>query len=167
MRGLRCVWSVLLMTIGVALLLIEVSGCAKNRPTGGLSKLRPCRLPGIGEELLCGKLTVFENRETRTGRTIDLNIIVLPAVDQKTKAEPLFDLAGGPGAASTEAAAFYAGPGKDYRRRRDVVCVDQRGTGKSNRLAIPRRKHRSITYARCIQSITSGKCVALWSSAQT
>ena len=95
------------MTIGVALLLVEVSACAKNRPTGGLSKLRPCRLPGIGEEVLCGKLTVFENRETRTGRTIDLNIVVLPAFDQKNKAEPLFDLAGGPG---TGTAANDCGP---------------------------------------------------------
>ncbi len=32
------------------------------------------------------------------------------------------------------------GQGKVYRQQRDVVCVDQRGTGKSNRLAIPREK---------------------------
>src|SRR5437762_9120460 len=117
-----------------------MGGCAKHRLPGGLSKLKPCRLPGIGEALLCGKLTVFENRETRTGRTIDLNIVVLPASDQKNKAEPLFDLAGGPGASSVDAAGFYAGPGKEYRRRHDVVCVDQRGTGQSNRLAIPQKK---------------------------
>jgi pimeloyl-ACP methyl ester carboxylesterase len=139
-RGLRCVCSVLLTTTGVVLLLIDVGGCAKHRPSGGLSKLKPCRLDGIDEALLCGKLTVFENRETRTGRTIDLNIVVLPAFYQKTKGEPVFDLAGGPGASSTAAAGFYAGPGKAYRRRHDVVCVDQRGTGKSNRLAIPREK---------------------------
>jgi pimeloyl-ACP methyl ester carboxylesterase len=131
---------VLLIATGAILLLVDVGGCGKNRPTGGLSKLNPCRLPGIDEELLCGKLTVFEDRKTRTGRTIDLNVVVLPAFDQKTKAEPVFDLAGGPGASSTAAADFYAGPGKVYRRRHDVVCVDQRGTGKSNQLAIPRKK---------------------------
>jgi pimeloyl-ACP methyl ester carboxylesterase len=128
------------MTIGVVLFVLDASGCAKHGQPGGLSKLKPCRLAGIDQELLCGKLTVFENRETRTGRTIDLNIVVLPALDQKTKAEPLFDLAGGPGVASTEAATFYAGPGKEYRRRHDVVCVDQRGTGQSNRLSIPQEK---------------------------
>jgi pimeloyl-ACP methyl ester carboxylesterase len=142
-RGLRCVCSVLLTTTGLVLLLIDVGGCAKHRPSGGLSKLKPCRLGGIDEELLCGKLTVFENRETRTGRTIDLNIVVLPAFDQKTKGEPLFDLAGGPGASSAAAAGFYAGTGKAYRGRHDVVCVDQRGTGKSNPLAIPREKTAS------------------------
>jgi pimeloyl-ACP methyl ester carboxylesterase len=128
------------MTTAAVLFLLDASGCAKHRLPGGLSKLKPCRLAGIDEELFCGKLTVFEDRETRTGRTIDLNLVVLPALDQKTKAEPLFDLAGGPGASSAERAEFYVGPGKDYRRRHDVVCVDQRGTGQSNRLSIPREK---------------------------
>ncbi len=140
MRGLRWACSVLLVTTGVVFLLIHAGGCARHRLPGGLSKLKPCRLEGIGEELFCGNLTVFENRETRTGRTIDLNVVVLPAFDQNTKAEPLFDLAGGPGASSADRADFYAGSGKDYRHRHDVVCVDQRGTGKSNRLSIPRKK---------------------------
>src|SRR5947207_9674976 len=109
------------MTTGAILLLVDLGACRKHRLPGGLSKLKPCRLPGIGEALLCGKLTVFENRETRTGRTIDLNIVVLPAFDQKTKAEPVFDLAGGPAASSTAAADFYSGAGNDYRRRQDVV----------------------------------------------
>ena len=140
MREVRCAFSVLLIATGVLLVLIDLGGCMEHSLSGGLSKLKPCRMAGIDEELFCGKLTVFENKKTRIGRTIDLNIVVLPAFDQKNKAEPLFDLAGGPGASSAERADFYAGPGKDYRRRHDVVCVDQRGTGKSNRLAIPREK---------------------------
>ena len=140
MRGTRWVCSALLVITGVVVLVICAGGCAKHRLPGGLSKLKPCRLEGINEELFCGKLTVFENRETRSGRMIDLNVVVLPAFDQKAKAEPLFDLAGGPGASSADSAGFYAGPGKDYRLRHDVVCVDQRGTGKSNRLAIPRER---------------------------
>jgi pimeloyl-ACP methyl ester carboxylesterase len=121
-------------------LIFAFSDCSKEQGSGGLARLKPCRLPGIDEKLLCGQLTVFENRLTRAGRTIELNVVVLPAFDQKTKAEPLFDLAGGPGAASTEAAIFYAGQGREYRRRRDVVLVDQRGTGKSNPLSMPRKR---------------------------
>ena len=128
------------MTSGAAFLMLDATSCAKHRLEGGLSKLKPCRLDGIKEELFCGKLTVFENRQTRIGRRIDLNVVVLPALDQETKAEPLFDLAGGPGVASTEAVTFYAGPGKVYRRRHDAVLVDQRGTGQSNRLSIPQEK---------------------------
>src|SRR5206468_12291643 len=128
------------MTTAAGLFLLDAGGCAKHRLPGGLSKLRPCRLAGMDEELFCGKLAVFENGETRTGRKIDLNVVVLPAFDQKTKVEPLFDLAGGPGASSADRAEFYAGPGKEYRRRHDVICVDQRGTGESNRLSILREK---------------------------
>ena len=119
-----------------------LSDCSKHQSSGGLARLRPCRLPAIDEKLLCGELTVFENRQTRAGRTIGLNVVVLPAFDQKTKAEPLFDLAGGPGAASTDAVNFYAKDGRDYRRRHDVVLVDQRGTGKSNGLKAKTREKR-------------------------
>lgn len=140
MRELRWVCCIVLIITGAVLFLLDVGGCAKHRLSGGLSKLKPCRVAGVDEELRCGKLTVFENRKTRTGRTIDLNVVVLPALDQKNKAMPLFDLAGGPGGASTEAADFWAGPGKEYRRRHDVVLVDERGTGKSNRLSIPQEK---------------------------
>src|SRR5262245_48819190 len=97
-------------------------------------------MAGIDEDLLCGRFRVVENRRTRASRTIDLNIVVLPAFDQKTKTEPVFDLAGGPGVASTSRAMFYATQGKEYRRRHDVVLVDQRGTGNSNRLSIPQEK---------------------------
>lgn len=139
-RGLRRIHYVLLMTAGAVLLFTQAPGCAKRILPGGLSKLKPCWPDGIDEELFCGKLTVSENREMRAGRAIDLNIVVLPAFDQKSKAEPFFDLAGGPGAASTEGGSFYAGAGKIYRERHDVVLVDQRGTGKSNRLSIPVEK---------------------------
>src|SRR5204862_5307811 len=138
-RDVRYVYCILSVTTAVVLFLLA-AGCTRHHLPGGLSKLKPCRLAGINEDLFCGKLPVFENRETQAGRTIDLNIVVLPAFNQNAKAEPLFDLAGGPGASSVDAAGFYAGPGKDYRRRHDVVCVDQRGTGKSNRLSIPRQK---------------------------
>src|SRR5207237_4633076 len=129
-----------LIALAGFLFILALSDCSKHQNSGGLARLKPCRLPGIDEKLLCGQLTVPENRQTRVGRTIGLNVVVLPAFDQKTKAEPLFDLAGGPGAAATEGARFYATDGKEYRRRRDVVLVDQRGTGNSNPLSVPRKK---------------------------
>jgi len=110
---------------------LAVAGCGKRE---GLAKLKSCRLSGTEEKVLCGKLTVFEDRQKGAGRTIDLNVVVLPALDQKTKAEPLFELAGGPGVAATGAAIFYATDGKEYRRKHDIVLVDQRGTGNSNPL---------------------------------
>ena len=77
---------------------------------------------------------MFENRATRQGRTIDLRIIVLPALVSTPQPDPLFFLAGGPG----QGAAEMARPLRELFRRvqadRDIVLVDQRGTGKSNPL---------------------------------
>ena len=134
---------------GSALLLLALCGAACYKSTKHISSsgpLKPCQQPGIEEELLCGKLAVFENREARSGRTIDLNVVVLPALDSGSKEEPLFELAGGPGVAATGAAYFYAKEGKEYRRHRDVVLVDQRGTGNSNPLAATPKKRSPQDY---------------------
>jgi pimeloyl-ACP methyl ester carboxylesterase len=133
-RPWRLFISLTLVAFAGVFCFFSLGSCGKRGGSHETGKLRPCRPPGIDEELLCGKLTVFENRQSRTGRTIDLNAVVLPSLDPNNKEEPLFDLAGGPGAASTEGAFFYAGEGKEYRRHRDVVLVDQRGTGESNGL---------------------------------
>ena len=114
--------------ITLAILATPLSTSAQRSP------LKPCKVPGINEELLCGKLSVFENRQTRTGRKVDLNVVVLPALDSRNKEAPLFDLAGGPGIAATSSASYYTTDLRDYRRHRDVVLVDQRGTGASNPL---------------------------------
>ncbi|HEY6136788.1 MAG TPA: alpha/beta hydrolase [Thermoanaerobaculia bacterium] len=96
--------------------------------------LSPCKPQGSAETLQCGKLTVFENRAAKSGRTIDLNVVVLPALDPKNKREPFFEIAGGPGQAATRVVGLYTGDLRSYRAHRDVVLVDQRGTGASNPL---------------------------------
>lgn len=77
---------------------------------------------------------------------IGLNVVVLPAFDQKNKSEPLFHIEGGPGAAASNAAMLYAKEGTEYRRKHDVVLVDQRGTGKSNPLTAPPTKKAPQDY---------------------
>src|ERR1700741_61613 len=98
----------------------------------GSVQLKPCNNPTLTSDALCVKYEVFENRATRTGRRIPLNIILLPAKSAKPAPDPVFYLADGPGAAATgyAEAAFMNG----LRRNRDVVLVDQRGTGESNPL---------------------------------
>jgi pimeloyl-ACP methyl ester carboxylesterase len=135
--------------IVVAVALVAAVGCDRPesaRRRANAEPLKPCTLPGIKEELLCGKLTVFENRERRAGRTIDLNVVVLPALDPGQMEAPLFELSGGPGQAATGAADYYVGPGREYRRHRDVVLVDQRGTGGSNPLSAPATKKSPQDY---------------------
>jgi pimeloyl-ACP methyl ester carboxylesterase len=79
----------------------------------------------------CGELEVFENREAQTGRKIALHIVLLPALANDPAPDPVFFLAGGPGqgaAKIADAVEFLLEP---VRKRRDIVLVDQRGTGDS------------------------------------
>jgi pimeloyl-ACP methyl ester carboxylesterase len=97
-------------------------------------ELKPCKVEGIAGEAKCGTLEVFENRATQKGRKINLNILVLPATGPQREPDPLFYFAGGPGSASTEDAPGIAQVVASVRQHRDLVFVDQRGTGQSNPL---------------------------------
>lgn len=97
-------------------------------------KLKPYHIDGIEGELRHGSYQVFENREAKSGRSIALNILVLPALEPQKDPDPLFILAGGPGQAATANAKFNARVFAHVRRTRDIVMVDQRGTGGSNAL---------------------------------
>jgi pimeloyl-ACP methyl ester carboxylesterase len=90
----------------------------------------------------CATITVAEDAEKPNGRTIALNVVVVPAIKKKAGEPPMFHLEGGPGVAATNAAEFYVGPGDVYREHRDVVLFDQRGTGKSNPLRCPELEKR-------------------------
>jgi pimeloyl-ACP methyl ester carboxylesterase len=113
-------------------------GAAADKPTLkartiGSIPFEPCRTSDANIEGLCGKYDVYENRKSQTGRKIALNIMVLPAVSEKPAPDPWIAIAGGPGQSSVEAYP-PAGYTTRIRQQRDVVLVDQRGTGKSNPL---------------------------------
>ncbi|HKQ74259.1 MAG TPA: alpha/beta fold hydrolase [Blastocatellia bacterium] len=95
---------------------------------------QPCRLPRLNEDARCASYEVYEDRAARQGRKISLRLAVLPALDSKPAPDPLFILAGGPGQAATDNAAFFAEVFAGARRQHDLVLVDQRGTGGSHRL---------------------------------
>lgn len=111
-------------------------------------ELTPCRfaafdalVAGMPEErvhvedgaALCGRYEVWEDRATRTGRRIGLNVIVLPHTGDDPVSDPLFLFGGGP----SEAVSTWGWVPmvyRDLRGRRDIVLVDQRGTGGSHPL---------------------------------
>lgn len=103
--------------------------------------LEPCQLSSpdlpIRIPAECGTLTVFEDRESGTGRQIDLNVAVVKAVRGKPEPDPLFFLTGGPGQAATESYTSLFSAFDRIREKRDIVLVDQRGTGRSNPLQCP------------------------------
>ena len=99
--------------------------------------LTPCKLEGVPGDAKCGTHKVWEDRESKQGRQIDLSIIVLSALEPNPKPDPFFMLQGGPGDAPSFNARFYSRVFHDVRRTRDLVLVDLRGTGKSAALTCP------------------------------
>lgn len=97
-------------------------------------RLKACNSTGLDSTILCGTFPVFENRQTNSGRKIDLNIIVIPAINKGLSKSPIFCLDGGPGVAATNAASFYTDSINYYRLQHDIVLIDVRGTGDSNPL---------------------------------
>jgi len=97
-------------------------------------KLKPCHVPEVDEEVLCGRYEVYEDRAARTGRKLGLNVVVLPAAGPDVAADPLVFLAGGGVAPATRYASFLWKGFPVLRRQRDILLVDQRGTGGSNPL---------------------------------
>jgi pimeloyl-ACP methyl ester carboxylesterase len=93
----------------------------------------PLRLASIPAR--CGVLKVPEDRTRPGGATVDLSVAVVPALNRRAAAAPLFVLAGGPGQGATAMYASYAAAFARVNRNHDIVLVDQRGTGKSAPLA--------------------------------
>lgn len=85
-----------------------------------------------GHRISRGSYTVWENRQTQSGRTIDLSIVILHATGDNPKPDPVFEIAGGPGSDITNAARSMKN--HPQRDQRDIVLVTQRGTGGSMRL---------------------------------
>ncbi|MBY6205071.1 alpha/beta hydrolase [Halomonas denitrificans] len=101
--------------------------------------LEKCELSAAGGRITvsarCGTLSVPENREQPDGRTLDLAWAVIPARSSTVEPDPVVFLAGGPGQAARDIAPIMQGPFGDVNRTRDLIFLDQRGTGGSNALA--------------------------------
>jgi len=80
----------------------------------------------------CGDLSVKENPADNNSREINIHILRLPAISPAAKRDPLFLIQGGPGGSSIDMAAMIYYAFADVRKNRDLIFVDQRGTGKSN-----------------------------------
>ena len=120
------------ITFLVLALSLQTSSAVRQSPAKIIT-LTDCEIQGIGRAK-CGTLEVYENRAAKKGRMISLNILVLPATGDKREPDPLVYFAGGPGSAATEDALGIAGAFAQIRVHRDLLFVDQRGTGKSHPL---------------------------------
>ncbi|HEY1492480.1 MAG TPA: alpha/beta fold hydrolase, partial [Steroidobacteraceae bacterium] len=123
--------------LGAGLLL----GLPQNVRAAAVLALSPCelthplRLTVVPAE--CGVLTVAEHPGDPASRRLGLHVARVPAVSRRKLADPLFVIAGGPGQAASAFYATVAGAFARINRDRDIVLLDQRGTGGSNLLDCP------------------------------
>ncbi len=112
--------------------------------------LQACRVPGIKYEIQCGKVSRLLDPARPQGPRIDVHYAVVPAMARNKLPDPVFLLAGGPGQSAIELAGVALnsmGALARLHARRDLVFVDQRGTGRSASLACPERPLRSLAEA--------------------
>ena len=121
----------------VWLALLAPVGAVAQQPSR--LQLVPCTLRGVSASVnaRCGTLQVPENRAVKGGRTIGLRVVVLPATSPDREPDPIFFIAGGPGSSVVEQAGGIAADAARLRERRDLVLVDQRGTGGSHPINCP------------------------------
>lgn len=105
----------------------------------GTLAFKPCTLSTPlarqGVTAQCTTFTVPENRALPEGRKIALNIAWVPAdEDAEVSPDPVFFIAGGPGQSAVKSYPQLAGAFSRILDKRDVILVDQRGTGESNPL---------------------------------
>jgi len=93
---------------------------------------RSCHLPGVEEALRC--LTLPVPVEPGKPATLNLHVTIAPALRQGARPDPLFVLAGGPGEAGSDVLPLLSNAFKRVRATRDIVFIDQRGTGLSGKL---------------------------------
>ncbi len=121
------------------LLLISSSGNALALPDANQIEFSNCTLslPGTNysAEARCGSLKVPENPDQPAGPVISLNVALAPATGRSKEPDPVFFFAGGPGQAASETWVIIRPILDQIRKSRDIVMIDQRGTGKSNKLA--------------------------------
>lgn len=117
-------------------LLASDAGAGAPRPD-----TRNCELSADGGRISvsarCGTLDVPENRAEPDGRQIELAWAIVEARAASPEPDPVFFLAGGPGQSARDTAPLISRALKDINRTRDLVFLDQRGTGGSNPLDCP------------------------------
>jgi len=113
-------------------------------PASGDEALKPCRVDGIKNEVQCGAVTRLLNPADAQGQKIEVRYVVVPAMARRKIADPVFMLAGGPGQSAIKVAPQVLPIFTRLNNRRDIVFVDQRGTGRSAPLECEDVRHRPL-----------------------
>ncbi len=97
----------------------EVTACPRQLVRGEVE----------GDTVVCGTVSVPELHTKLFGKRLELAVLTLKAKTDTPLADPIIFLQGGPGGAALETIDYWQD--LPWRETRDIVLVDQRGTGYS------------------------------------
>ena len=150
---MKCAWSSSRsahwpVTLALALALAGAGACA---PAGALAAdalagqaPAPCRVPGIKTMVLCGSVTRPLDPAQPSGSSIEVGYVVVPALARAKLPDPVFLFAGGPGQSAIKLSPAWSQQLARLNNRRDLVFIDQRGTGRSAPLECDDQRHRPL-----------------------
>ena len=119
---------------------IELSASQSKGLVGSI-EFYECRLSNLSElfsrKAECAYVNVPENHQQPDSKQLDIFVARLKSNAAKAKKDAVLMIAGGPGQAASQA---YLNADRIYKkvsRQRDIYLIDQRGTGRSNRMDCP------------------------------
>ncbi len=127
-----------------ALALLMAAGLG-GTATAATPPLKPCRISGIPNELQCGSIQRPLDPARPDGAKIEVHFLVVPAMARNKQPDAVLMLAGGPGQSAINVASRVLPRLSRLGNRRDLVFIDQRGTGKSAPLDCPDDSKLPIT----------------------
>lgn len=130
---LRPVLSTVLRTVAAVCAAVAALGACGSRHDAAQpgASLGACRVDGIAREMRCGQIEVPENPDRPDARKLTIHFTVAPASATHRADDAIFVIAGGPGQSAQSVAGMVLPLFESLNARRDVVFIDQRGTGAS------------------------------------
>lgn len=113
---------------------VLATSCGSTDPRGDEGWAgSPCRLEGLDRPARCGTIERALDPAAPDGPHIAIHVARIPA-SKAARRNPLYFFAGGPGQGAIKAFAPLLAAFDELGRDRDIVLVDQRGTGASSPL---------------------------------
>jgi len=133
-------WHAARVAPALAALVLAATSCGGSATPPASSgantlSLKACTVDGMAAR--CGTLTVPEDRLTGQGRTIGVRVVMFPATGRDSAPDPVVYFAGGPGGSTVDLIPSEMPDLVSLNAQRDLVFIEQRGTGKANPLTCP------------------------------
>jgi hypothetical protein len=153
------------------LIALEPQGHASDRTGPSLPAFEetacdlPDLTPDIRPRLRCGTVRVPRDHARPESDSFALAVVVIRSAQQPALPDPVVYVSGGPGNPLTVYAAYQAR--LSYAPRRDLILVDQRGTGRSEPALCPDLERRLLETNLAVAAEDSAQALAKRRAAYT